>query len=143
MDEEKFVMEIKEAASPGETEAIDEGLREFNEQFSEADNHQKLVIVLRDEKGKLAGGLLGDTAWRWLHIGTLWIRADLRHLGYGCKLMVAAEQEAIRRGCLHSHLETHDFQALGFYQKNGYSVYGQLNDFPPKHVKFFLKKELR
>ncbi len=142
MDEKNFVMEIKEMAGPGEAEAIDEGLWEFNEQFSEADDHHTLVIVLRDEQGKLAGGLLGDTAWRWLHIGTLWIREDLRHLGYGRKLLAAAEQEAIRRGCLHSNLETHDFQAPGFYQKNGYSVYGQLEDFPPKHVKYFLKKEL-
>jgi len=142
MDGEPFSIIIKVKADPDEARAIDDGLKQFNDQFSEEDHHQELAIVLRDAQGMLAGGLLGDTAWRWVHVGTLWIRADVRGLGYGGKLLEAAEQEAVRRGCEHSHLETHDFQALGFYLKNGYTQFAQLDDMPPGHKKFFLKKDL-
>ena len=34
------------------------------------------------------------------------------------------------------------FQALGFYQKRGYTVAGQLDGYPPGHTKYFLRKEL-
>jgi GNAT superfamily N-acetyltransferase len=137
-----YSIEVKAKADPEEARAIDAGLKQFNDQFSEDDNHQQLAVVLRDERGELAGGLLGDTGWRWLHVNTLWIRQDVRRLGYGRKQLALAEQEAIRRGCRHSQLETHDFQALGFYQKLGYVVFAQLDDFPPDHIKYFIKKEV-
>jgi GNAT superfamily N-acetyltransferase len=142
MDKNTFVIEVKENASPDEAAAINNGLKEYNDQFSEDDNHLLLAVLLRDAQGKLVGGLLGGTFWRWLHIDTLWIRSDARSLGYGRKLMATAEQEAIRRGCRHSQVETHDFQALDFYLKNGYSLFAQLDDMPPEHIKYFLKKDL-
>jgi GNAT superfamily N-acetyltransferase len=142
LDGDAYSIEVKVKAGPEEARAIDAGLKQFNDQFCEDDNHQELAVVLRDEQGQLAGGLLGDTFWRWLHVNTLWIRADVRGFGYGRRLLALAEQEAIRRGCRHSQLETHDFQALGFYQQLGYSLFAQLDDFPPEHTKYFLKKEL-
>jgi hypothetical protein len=39
-------------------------------------------------------------------------------------------------------LETLSFQARGFYERYGYSVFGELDDFPPGHRKYFLKKNL-
>jgi GNAT superfamily N-acetyltransferase len=142
MGGEAYSIEVKAKADAEEARAIDAGLKQFNDQFCEDDNHQELAVVLRDEQGQLAGGLLADTFWRWLHVNTLWIREDLRSSGYGRKLLAIAEQEAIRRGCRHSQLETHDFQALGFYQKLGYILFAQLDDFPPDHIKYFLRKEL-
>jgi GNAT superfamily N-acetyltransferase len=141
-DRNAYSIEVKVKAGAEEARAIDAGLKQFNDQFCEDDNHQELAVVLHDEQGQLAGGLLGDTFWRWLHVNTLWIRADVRGSGYGRRLLALAEQEALRRGCRHSQLETHDFQALGFYQKQGYSLFAQLDDFPPDHIKYFLRKEL-
>jgi ribosomal protein S18 acetylase RimI-like enzyme len=139
---DSYSIELKVKADPEEARGIDAGLKQFNDQFSEDDNHLELAVVLRDGQGQLAGGLLADTGWRWLHVNTLWIRADMRGQGYGRRLLEMAEQEAIRRGCRHAQLETHDFQALGFYQKQGYGLFGQLDDYPPDHIKYFLKKEL-
>jgi hypothetical protein len=39
-------------------------------------------------------------------------------------------------------LETHSFQARPFYEKCGYKVFGTLEDYPPGHAKFFLRKRL-
>lgn len=37
----------------------------------------------------------------------------------GTRIMLAAEDEAIKRGCIGSTLDTFSFQALGFYEKLG------------------------
>ncbi len=58
----------------------------------------------------------------------------------GSRLLGAMEQYAQSKGITHYHLETTRFQALPFYQKQGYAVFGQLPDRPPGHISYFLKK---
>lgn len=48
------------------------------------------------------------------------------------------EHAAGARGANAAHLDTYDFQALGFYEKRGYRVFGQLDDYPPGHTRYFL-----
>ena len=112
----------------------------FNNQHAEPERYQQLIVFVRDDSEKIAGGLLGYTHWRWLYIQNLWVAESIRGLGYGRKLMQAAELEAHMRGCQHAYLDTFDFQALGFYQKLGYELFGQLDDYPPGHTKYFLQK---
>jgi hypothetical protein len=57
--------------------------------------------------------------------------------------MTLAEAEAVQRGCRAVALDTFSFQARGFYERLGYSVFGVLNDCPPGHSRFYLTKRLR
>jgi hypothetical protein len=41
-----------------------------------------------------------------------------------------------------AHLTTHDFQARPFYEKHGYTVFGQLKDLPRGRVKYYMQKTL-
>ncbi len=50
------------------------------------------------------------------------------------------EQYARSKGISNFHLETTSFQALPFYQKQGYQVFGELPDMPPGHTTYFLRK---
>jgi GNAT superfamily N-acetyltransferase len=133
---------IEDNPEPAALAAIQQELADYNLLLSETDNHQLLTILLHDSNNQLAGGLLGGTFWRWLHIDILWLRQDLRQQGYGSRLLQTAEQEAVQRGCRHAHLETHDFQAVPFYQKHGYIIFAELADLPPNHTKYFLKKDI-
>ncbi len=56
--------------------------------------------------------------------------------------MQLAETEAKRRGCIYSMLDTYEFQALGFYLKQGYTKFGQLEGYCEKYERYYLKKKL-
>jgi GNAT superfamily N-acetyltransferase len=72
----------------------------------------------------------------------LWIDESVRRQGYGKQLLHAAEQEALRRDCRAAHLDTMSFQALPFYERQGYSVFGVLDDLPVGEKRIFLCKRL-
>jgi ribosomal protein S18 acetylase RimI-like enzyme len=57
-------------------------------------------------------------------------------------LLEAAEKEAEKQGCVHVAVDTFDFQARGFYEKQGYNVYAVQEDYPIGHRKFLLRKSL-
>lgn len=115
-------------------------LVKINNQHAEPENWQALVLYIRDAAGGIVGGLLRYTRWRWLYVENLWAGESLRGLGYRQQLMRAAEQEARARDCHHAFLDTFSFQARGFHQKLGYETFGQLDDYPPGRVKYFLQK---
>ena len=57
-------------------------------------------------------------------------------------MLAAAEERAISHGCRWSHLQTLDFQALPFYERRGYEVFGVLEGYPPGSKRYYLRKTL-
>ncbi len=53
-----------------------------------------------------------------------------------------AETIAKDMGSKLVHLDTFDFQAKDFYLKQGYNVFGKLEDCPESHVRYFMSKIL-
>lgn len=115
--------------------------REHNSQFIENDVI-KLSAYVRTDEGVIVAGLVGKTYWKWLHIEYLWVSESLRGQQLGTQLVLGAEQEAINRGCVGSTLDTFSFQALGFYQKLGYSLVGTLSGYTGNHQRHYLGKNL-
>lgn len=101
-----------------------------------------LLLTLKDEVGEFAGGLSGNLSYGWLFVDLLWVSEPARAQGYGKSLMEAAEETARAHGCRSAWLDTFSFQALAFYQKLGYVVFGELDDFPPGQRRYFLRKQL-
>ena len=99
-----------------------------------------LAVLVRDETGDVVGGLTGRTSAAWLFVELLWLPEALRGTGLGTRLMMEAEAEAVRRGCIGAHLDTFDFQAPGFYRKLGYEVFGSIEDHPPGRMRFWMRK---
>lgn len=115
-----------------------------NSRASQPENHRSLVIILSDpDTHDIRGGLWGGTNLSRLHVELLFVPETLRGRGLGRKLLLDAEQEAIRRGCLGAWLDTYSFQARGFYERLGYSVFGILDDYPPGQHRVFLHKRFR
>ena len=99
-----------------------------------------LVIPVRDDAGVVVGGFWGCTVFQWLHVQLLFIPAPLRGSGVGTALMATAEAEAANRGCIGAHVTSFSFQATPFYRKLGYTLFGQLDDYPPGHNLLYLRK---
>ena len=135
---------VEEQPDPDDEAAVRQGLVDYNRLHTGVDeDYRRLAIFVRDEHGKVAGGLLGVTYWGWLYVDILWLSEEYRRGGYGSRLLEAAEAEAIRRGCRAAHLDTMSFQALPFYLKHGYTVWSELHDVPPGHTRHFLQKRLQ
>lgn len=122
-------------------EFVLENLRVFNRQRVEPSKFEPISLGLR-AGGVLVGGLVGEIGWKWLFVELLWIAESHRGRGLGSRLLQAAEAAAIRRGARHAYLDTFDFQARPFYERHGYEVFGVLEDYPPGHRRFFLRRDL-
>ena len=119
---------------------LEDQLYEFNKDQTGQDDGQLFSFFIRDEQKKIIAGLSG---WTWAHaceIKSLWVNSSLRGQGYGRSLLESAEKEARVRGCKVILIVSYSFQAPEFYQKCGYNLVWQLNDFPPGHKHCYLVK---
>jgi GNAT superfamily N-acetyltransferase len=123
-------------------DVIGGGITDYNNKMAGDDKGKNLCFVLQSQNGEVVGGIIGSTNWNWLYINLMWIKEEFRHKGFGHQLMIHAEEEARKRGAMFAHLDTFSFQAPEFYKKHGYKVFGELNDFPAGHKRYFLMKEL-
>jgi GNAT superfamily N-acetyltransferase len=114
---------------------------QYNEDLAGPARYRALAITLRGTDTDVPGGLCGYTTYGWLFIGSLFVPAALRGHGIGARLMAQAEHEAQRRGCHAAWVDT--FQARGFYERLGYTCFGEQSDFPLGFVRSFLQKPLR
>jgi ribosomal protein S18 acetylase RimI-like enzyme len=122
-------------------EALKAGLTEFNESFTGPVFREKISSFVKDDSGKIVGGILGEINWGWLHIQGLWVDQSLRKGGWGTKLLSQMEDYALSKDTTNIRLETTTFQALDFYIKSGYSVFGELANMPPGYTSYFLQKQ--
>lgn len=123
-------------------EVVGGGIGNYNIQQAGDGGDKRLCYVLYSPDKEVLGGLIGETHWGWFYISLLFVKEDLRGRGYGHRLLVAAEEEARKRGAKHAYLDTFSFQAPGFYQQHGYEIFGELKDFPPGHQRYYMVKQL-
>jgi GNAT superfamily N-acetyltransferase len=136
-------MSVEPHAGDDLRRAVSESLDLFNVATTGLDACHAVSIFLRDPDDEIVGGLLGEIWGGWLHVSYLFVAAPFRGRGHAKALLARAERFAIERGCHHARLETFSFQAPGFYAKQGYEIFGTLDDHPPGHRHHFLKKALR
>ena len=121
---------------------IGRGISNYNEQQTGDQNFQRLCFVLHAPDQEIVGGVIGATYWDWFYLDLMWIKDELRGRGYGHRLLTRAEEEARQRGAKNVYLDTFSFQAPEFYRQHGYQIFGELDDFPPGHQRYFLTKQL-
>jgi GNAT superfamily N-acetyltransferase len=137
-----YALTIEESPRTADQEALIQGLNEHAAHHTPRPGFKPLAAFLRDERGALIGGAYGYVNWNWLFINLVWVSESARGGGHGRRLILALEQAARERGCTHAHLDTFSFQARPFYEKLGYEVFSTLDDYPPGHRRFFMKKAL-
>jgi GNAT superfamily N-acetyltransferase len=115
-----------------------------NESLSGRDGgYQPFSVLLRDTpEGPVIGGVYGYALFDWLFIQYLAVPPSLKGHGIGSELMGRAEAWARGRGLAGMWLDTFAFQARPFYEKLGFSLFGEINDHPRGSGRYFLHKRL-
>lgn len=99
---------------------------------------QQVAILIDDAQG----GLWGRISYDWLFVELLAVPEAARGTGLGRQLMDQAEVIAREAGCSGIWLDTYEFQARGFYEKLGFTLFGTLPDHPVGQSRFFMMKQL-
>ncbi len=111
--------------------------------FTQEPSFIGLNKVIKDEEGNIIAGILGVLyCWNCLYIDVLWVDAEYRNSMLGSKLLKEVEEEAKNKGSKLVHLDTFDFQAKDFYLKQGYSVFGEMENCPDGHIRYYMNKIL-
>ncbi len=115
---------------------------EFNQQHWQGTIKQPLSATYRDDDGAIIAGASGVTFGHWFHLERLWVSETLREKGIGKQLLFTMEEEAIKRGCTFAFVDTLEFQAKPFYQKYGYTVVFEQENYPINGSRYYLIKHL-
>ena len=134
---------VDHAPSRTDNDLVMDGLIAFNEGIIGEPRDRVFSIFLKSELEKICGGIQAHFDREAVYIEALWIEEPLRNQGYGKKMLAAAEQEAMKHGCIFSITDTLSFQAEAFYLKFGYVRMGEIKNYWYQHSRIFLRKDLR
>lgn len=134
---------IADNPAPDIKEVIDAALTAYNaEMRAFAPEPSDFAIALRDpENGEVVGGLYAVDGYGWALILLLVVPARYRGLGLGTRLLAEAETIARARGYIGLWLDTFEFQARPFYEKQDFALFGELEGGNGATPRYFLKKK--
>lgn len=133
---------VEEQPDPRDVAFLRERVVEFNEDTTGFRDGRDLACFVRDAAGRVTAGLSGFTWGGYCKVEWLWVAEPLRRAGLGRRLMEAAEREASARGCATILVDTHDFQAPGFYARLGYDAIGRADGCPRGAGQTWFQKRL-
>ena len=122
---------------------LEQRIIDHNYSQAGASDGRGLACFVRNEEGQIVAGISGYTWAGMAEIEFLWVDDSLRGQGVGGRLLAVVEQEARQRGCALVITSTYSFQAPEFYRRHGYEMVGKIEECPPGHVNYWLKKDLR
>lgn len=136
---------ILESSSPDEAYShIWNPLLAFN--LAAVGNAQGMPFALEIRSGsdaQISGGLWAMSLWGSFYIALVVTPEELRGKGLGSELMKRADQEARSRKCHQMWLDTCVLQARPFYERMGFTVFGQLDGPAPMFPRYFMQKRLK
>ncbi len=133
-------------ATQEQAEFIDNQIVTFNKghvPFTQGPTPIFKNYVIEDQGEVIAGINAFIYHWKILYVDVLFVAEGYRGQHLGRRLLSQVEEEAKAMGGTLSHLDTFDFQAKDFYLKQGYEVFGVLEDCPLGHQRFYLRKVLK
>lgn len=139
-------LQITSEINKADKQIVENALYTFNLKHFPVDlrgRYEEINLYLKDENGIVPGGILAEVCWNWLEIHTFMIDEDIRKTGFGTKLLAEIETIALEKECDFIKVDTLSFQALGFYEKNGYQVYGSIDNVGRDFEHYYLKKDLK
>ena len=115
----------------------------FNQEMvGYAEGEAFALLITPDDSDEVQGGLWALSLWGSFYIALVVVPKAQRGSGLGAELMHRAEEEARKRGCRQMWLDTYAFQARPFYERLGFSLFGQIDGPAPMFPRYFMQKLL-
>ena len=124
-----------------EKKSIRNGIINFNTPYI-GSKPDRFSISVRDNSDTVIGGTIVYAHQSSMYVDVLWVDEKHRGKGLGKKLLLAVEDEALKRNIKQSTLDTFSFQAEEFYLKQGYTKIGVINDYIEGFDRIYLRKNL-
>ena len=100
-----------------------------------------LVAYIEDE---IVGAIVGQRTYDNMYVKFLTVSKACQKRSIGSQLLAQLEKIAKEKDIIHMTLKTRNYQAAGFYEKCGYSLYAKLEDMPLEGVtSLYFNKRLR
>ena len=126
-----------------DAEVINQGLDTFSKAYVHESETLDFNKKLADAEGKFAAGVIADTEKGDSGcIAALFVEETQRRKGLGSYLLKEAENFAKDNGASMVFTNAGDWN-VGFFQKNGYLIRGELKDVPKGHNCYELYKPIR
>jgi GNAT superfamily N-acetyltransferase len=143
MGENRPAVVVPDQPSEADRAAIVAALVAYNDKTAGTESAEPLAILIQDPAtGKTVGGLWGKTIYDWLYVELFVVPEAFRGRRLGSTILKQAEDIALARGCVGVWLNTYEFQAPDFYTKQGYELFGSIDDHPLGQYRLFFKKYL-
>ncbi len=112
---------------------------EFGVSPHEHERHT-IVAMYGDDFIGCASGLRDNN---WFYLSDLWLKKEFRKTGMGKKILLLLEDVVKEHGFKHIYTWTAGYEAPGFYQKQGYTIFTQHEDYYVSgHSRVGLRKDL-
>lgn len=135
-------IQINSKPTAEEIQEITEGVNRYNHSYLGAIRSQEFTCCSYNDSGEKDGGLYAELWGDWLLVKYLWVKPVAKRKGLGRKLLTQAEEWAKKEGCHSVFLDTYDFQARPFYEKQGYQVKMALTSYPVNGSRYYLVKQI-
>ncbi len=99
---------------------IEEGFKRHSLEVMGKDGLGEPLAFVALEEDDYIGAVVAQYFWGALHIKYVWVEASYRKQQIGKRLLAEALHYGQRQNCCFAFVETMSFQALEFYQKQGF-----------------------
>lgn len=91
---------------------------------------------------EIIGGAIGYIKYGWYFLSDFYLNEKYRKKGLGSQIIQKIEEFALSNHAIGVRLSSWDFQAPKFYQKLGYTIWGEFKDCPLGTTCYYLFKRL-
>ena len=134
---------IEREATQVELAHMHEGFKEYQAEQGNSSPEQRRHTFVAMDGECFIGCASGLTDNKWFYLSDLWIEKAYRRQGLGKALLEKLERRISQDGILNIYTWTAEFEAPLFYQKQGYTIFVNLeNYFATGHSRIGLRKTL-
>ena len=109
--------------------------------FTQSPNNIWFEMCIKDGDEMVAGISSKSSCWKLFYLEGLWVKEEYRNKGYATALIRDVEKQAKDFGCEVAILETFNPAMRQLCEKQGYEVYGTLENYPQGHTRYYMSKK--